>query len=309
MNTTPNLDALRSRYLREQRPRTKASTHREESRLWRSMILPAFGASTPLAELVVEPEPGADGRIPSWYAELAGTPYVANRALNSLSHALALAERLRWIPEGSNPCKGLRRYAERARLRYPDRDELERLDGALARLLERGQVTESSADAIRALELTGCRRNEILRLAWRPGTAGALGWIDLDAGVLDYSDSKGGPKVVPLGENALELFRRRAHARGASPWVFPAPRNPERPLAGLQRAWERACELAGISGACIHSLRHSFATRALEAGIDSRLVMGLLGHRDRRSLDRYQHPTIDALRRAANALDGAPAHA
>lgn len=309
MNTTPNLDALRTRYLREQRTRTKTSTHREESRLWRSTILPGLGATRPLAELVAEPPAGGDSPIAVWYGDLAGTPYVANRALNSLSHALALAERLRWIPADSNPCRGLRRYPERARLRYPDRDELERLDVALARLLEAGQVTDVSADAIRALELTGRRRNEILRLAWRPGTPGARGWVDLDAGVLHLEETKTGPQVVPLSERGLELFLRRSHARGASPWVFPAPRNPERPLAGLQRAWERVCELAGISGACVHSLRHSFATRALESGIDSRLVMGLLGHRDRRSLDRYQHPTLDALRRAANALDAAPAHA
>jgi integrase len=303
MRPTATLAALAARHLCVQHTRTKPSTYREESRLWQRTLLPAFGASTLLAELVRETAAGADGRIDRWFAELAVKPYLANRALNSLAHAFALAERLRWVPADSNPCRGIRRYPERARLRYPDRSELERLDAALARLLAAGAVTDASADAIQALALTGRRRNEILRLAWRPGTSGARGWVDLGEGVLRLEDTKTGPQDVPLSRCALELFQRRAHARDASPWVFPSSRRQSEPLAGLQRAWERACGAAGIAGACIHSLRHSFATRALEAGVDSRLVMGLLGHRDRRSLDRYQHPTIAALRRAADALD------
>lgn len=304
MSAHRTLDALRSRYLREQSRRTKPTTQREEARLWQTSILPGLGAARPLDELVAEPAGDHDGPIAAWFAELSGSPYVANRALNSLSHALALAERLRWIPRDSNPCPRIRRHPERPRLRYPDRGELERLEAALARLLGDGAITDSSHDAIHALTLTGCRRSEILRLSWRPGTPGALGWVDLDEGVLRYSDSKGGPKDVPLNRRAFELFRRRAHARGSSPWVFPG-RSSDSPLAGLQRAWERACELAGITGACIHSLRHSFATRALEAGVELRLLMGLLGHRDVRSALRYQHPTLSALRRATESLDAA----
>jgi integrase len=292
------LAALAARYLSEQRSQTKPTTHREESRLWSRSIIPQLGAETALGAL----------KVARWHTALAGSPYAANRALNSLSHALDLAVELRWIDR--NPCRGIRRYPERCRLRYPERDELVRLDVALARLLELGHVTEPSADAIRVLSLTGRRLHEVLRLAWRPGVDGARGWVDLERGIVHLTDTKTGlPEELPLSAKALELLGQRSRGRAASPWVFPSARRPDRPLAGLQRAWERACELAGVTGACIHSLRHSFATRGLDAGIDSRLLMGLLGHRDRRSLDRYQHPTVTALRRAADALDALTATA
>lgn len=298
----PKLQELGARHLRAQQTRTKPTTHGEECRLWRATILPGLGAATPIADLARDHQGTEDNPVAVWFAGLAGTPYLANRAINSLSHALTLAERLRWIPADSNPCRGIRRYPERPRLRYPDQSELERLDEALDHLLDAGEITESSADAIRALRLTGRRRNEILRLAWRPGVAGSRGWVDLNAGALRLEETKTGPQVVPLSRAALELFRRRSERAEGTPWAFPS-RTPDAPLAGLQRAWQRVCDRAGIDGACVHSLRHSFATRALEVGVDSRLVMGLLGHRDRRSLDRYQHPTIDALRRAADAME------
>jgi len=112
---------------------------------------------------------------------------------------------------------------------------------ALGLLLDHGKVSEPSADAIRVLSLTGRRLQEVLRLAWRPGTDGARGWVDLDRGVLVLTDTKTGlPEEVPLSASAQRLFERRVHSRPPSPWVFASPRRPDRPLAGLQRAWERA---------------------------------------------------------------------
>lgn len=301
--TKRTLGALADRFLREQRIRTKPTSHAEESRLWRVSILPELGADLELGDL--EPD-----RVRAWHLDLSETPYLANRALNSLAHALAEATAWGWLPEGKNPCRGIRRFPERARTRSLEGEELVRLGDALATLTAGRSITETSGDAIRALAYTGCRRNEILRLAWRPNVPGGLGWVDFEAGALRFSDSKGGPKVVPLNAVALDLFRRRSHARELSPWVFPG-RVPGEPLAGLQRAWERACELAGIDGACLHTLRHSFATALLDAGNDLKLVASLLGQRDLRTTAKYQHPSMSTLRRATESVVGifAPAGA
>lgn len=281
---------LAARYLAEQEPRLKSKTYRELERLWKKEIVPALGELR-LSALT-------EDRIAAWHQGFRRRPYLGNRALNALAHAMNRAERWGWRDPGTNPCRYVRRFPERPRDRYPSAGELVRLGDALRGLLERGLVTDASADAIRALILTGARKQEILRLAWRPAVDGALGWVDLEAGALRYRDSKTGPKVVPLSGPALDLFRRRAASR-TGPWVFPGRQG--RPLAGIQRAWERACTEAGVEGACPHSLRHALATRLLEAGAPERTVAGLLGQRDLRSTAVYLHPSLSTLRAAADA--------
>lgn len=289
----PDVEELGGRYLAEQLPRTKPTTYRELARLWGSEVLPGLGRGTRLSSLTEE-------RVASWHQGMRRRPYLANRALNTLAHALNRAERWGWRAAGSNPCRYVRRFPERPRDRFPSAGELVRLGEALRHLADAGAITNASRDAIRALALTGCRRGEVLRLAWVPGTPGALGWVDLEDGALRFTDSKSGPKVVPLNRLALELFRARAAARGGSPWVFPG-RRPGQPLAGIQRAWERACAVAEVRGTCPHTLRHSFATGLLEAGTDQRVVAALLGQRDLRSTAVYLHPSLSTLRTAAES--------
>ena len=106
--------------------------------------------------------------------------------------------------------------------------------GRLHRVLDR-QTRDSrreQADIIRLLLLTGCRRNEILRLRWSE--------VDRDRLVL--ADGKTGPRIVPLNTPARRVLERRPC--GGSPFVFPSPRDPARPRSRnlafcARREWVR----------------------------------------------------------------------
>lgn len=62
-------------------------------------------------------------------------------------------------------------------------------------------------------------------------------------------------------------------------------------------------EKLGISGVHFHTLRHSFATRLLELGVDVKTVSALLGHGSvKTTLDFYAHSLIDQQRAAMDLL-------
>ncbi len=58
----------------------------------------------------------------------------------------------------------------------------------------------------------------------------------------------------------------------------------------LQRTFREACKLAGIEGLRFHDLRHTAATRLVEANIPFHAVAELLGHSSIRMTERYSHP-------------------
>ena len=62
-------------------------------------------------------------------------------------------------------------------------------------------------------------------------------------------------------------------------------------------------ERLGIAGAHFHTLRHSFATRLLELGVDIKTVSALLGHGSARTtLDFYAHSLLEQQRSAMERL-------
>ena len=104
------------------------------------------------------------------------------------------------------------------------------------------------ADIIRLLLLTGCRRNEIVRLRWS----------EVQGDTLVTADGETGPRKIPLNHQARAILERQE--RGESPFVFPSPRDPSRPRGGNLGLWYRVRREAGIEDVRLHDLRHTCAT-------------------------------------------------
>ena len=118
------LAELGERFLSDYVPQhCKPSTAYEYNRAVELFINPTLGAHR-LTDLV-----RAD--VAKFHHELHDRPYQANRALGVLSKMFNLAEEWGLRPDGSNPCRQIKKYRERKRERYLTAEELQRLGAVL----------------------------------------------------------------------------------------------------------------------------------------------------------------------------------
>ena len=232
------------------------------------------------------------GDVAALHHRMRGTPYAANRTIGILSAMFTVAELWGLRPQGSNPCRYVKRFRERKRERFLSDEEYRRLGAALREAESTGTEAAPAIAAIRLLMLTGCRLSEIMNLRWDD--------VALDAAELRLPDSKTGAKVVHLGEPAVEVLRRIARV-GGNPWVIAGRRAGSR-IASLHFPWGRIRKRAGLDDVRLHDLRHSFASGGLLVGEGLPMIGKLLGHRQVQTTARYAHLADDPVKSAANRI-------
>ncbi|MGH3926362.1 MAG: tyrosine-type recombinase/integrase, partial [Pseudonocardiaceae bacterium] len=119
--------------------------------------------------------------------------------------------------------------------------------------------------------------------------------VDGDRKLLHIHGKGANDRLVPLPDALLALLREHWRTHRPPLWLFPAPRDVTRgPISGscLQSAFVRAVKQAGShKRAHVHTLRHSYATHLLEAGVALQLIQEYLGHKSPRTTTLYTHLT------------------
>ena len=244
----------------------KPSTQRGVRYVLDRQLLPAFG-SKPLDRIT-------PGGIARWFhAYSRSAPGGANHALDTLGQIMNFAVASGHVD--ANPARGVKRNRRPPLTRFLSRDEVGRLHRALDG--RTGRSAERQADIIRLLLLTGCRRNEIVRLRWS----------EVRGDCLALADTKTGPRKVPLNSQARRVLERQP--RAGSPFVFPSPRDPSRPRGVNLPLWYSIRREAGIEDCRLHDLRHTHASHAVMNGVPVPVVSRLLGHSNVRMTLRYAH--------------------
>jgi len=136
---------------------------------------------------------------------------------------------------------------------------------------------------------TGMRRGEILALLWRD--------VDLNRSLMRVENSKNSEKrSIPMSKTVHDLLKNMK-VRDITGRVFPVTES------ALKDGFERAVGKAKIEDFHFHDLRHTFATRLVQNGIDIYVVKELLGHKTITMTMRYAHHYPESLRHGVEVLD------
>lgn len=156
----------------------------------------------------------------------------------------------------------------------------------VARLLQIDGLNLKHRTMLMTTYAAGLRVSEVVRL--RPEH------ILSERGQIRIEEGKGNKqRYTVLSPRLLEQLRGYYRVyRPAGGWMFPSGFWPDRHLStdAVSMVFDRAANLAGLpNNGGIHSLRHSFATHLLEAGVPLPVIQRLLGHTNLATTSRYLH--------------------
>jgi integrase/recombinase XerD len=140
--------------------------------------------------------------------------------------------------------------------------------------------------------------------------------IDGARSLLHIHHGKGGmDRIVPLPPAALTMLRDYWRTHRNPHWLFPAPpprgsiarreraSGPMHPTT-LQRAFTHAVAASGVpKRAHVHTLRHSYATHLLEAGVSLLVIQQYLGHSHPSTTALYAHVTREVREAALDPIN------
>ncbi len=156
---------------------------------------------------------------------------------------------------------------------------------------------------------TGLRRGELLGLKWED--------IDMQQGIIRVRrqvsridgkiaeaplKTKNSYHTVTISPQAIEVLKAQK-GKTNDEYVFPSPNGGPISPDSVNNMLHRVLDRAGIPRVRFHDMRHTFATLALQNGVDIKTVSGMLGHFSAGfTLDTYAHVTTTAQKEAAETL-------
>ena len=170
-----------------------------------------------------------------------------------------------------------------ANIRRTDALEGAQLPGWWAGVEELSNRTASAY--LRALLLTGARREELA----------ALRWVDIDFRwkKLTIADKVDATRTIPL---TPYLGRLLATLPRVNEFVFASTSGKTGRIADTRASHSKALESAGIDGLTIHGLRRSFSLLGEAAGAPAGAIAQVMGHKPSATAEGYRPRSIDALR-------------
>lgn len=156
---------------------------------------------------------------------------------------------------------------------------------------------------------TGLRRGELLGLKWQD-----IDWKNgiikvrrqiarMDGQIVEAPlKTKNSYRTVTISPQAIEVLKQQ-RANTHDQYVFPSPNGGPISPDSVNNTLKRVLARAGIPKVRFHDLRHTFATIALQNGVDIKTVSGMLGHFSAGfTLDTYAHVTTSAQKEAAQTM-------
>ena len=217
-----------------------------------------------------------------------------NMMLSVLNLAFEYACDMEYIEE--NPCVRVRRTkAETKKVEAFTVEEQRAIEREIARSDDR------RLHGILLCLYTGLRIGELLGLTWDD--------VDLNRGVIkitktvyreknesgawqlcvDTPKTKASDRVIPLPEYITDMLRMDCES-ALTPYVVENKKGERMSIRSYQYIFEKLTESARVRKLNFHALRHTFATRAIECGMDIKTVADIMGHQNASiTLNRYAH--------------------
>jgi integrase len=274
---------MMEKYLKEHSARNKTLKSHDRDKELANHLLGSFGDS-----ILTEITPRSISEYKVKRRDEGASPRTINYELALMSHAFNLAiKEWEWLKD--NPVSRV------------SREKVNNMRERWLTFEEEGKLLDASPKWLQELIIfsleTGLRQGETLNLQWPQ--------VDLFRRTITILEQKNrGKDTIPLNERALEVLKAKARIRHIKTnYVFHNNNRNRIGVSNLLRAFYSATKKSKLKGFRWHDLRHTFATRLIQAGVDLYSVQKLGRWKNIQMVMRYAHHYPESLRAGVEALN------